>query len=496
MSGLRRLASQTLIFGMGHILAKVLNLLLTPIFTNVDHISDADYGIFSQFYAYVSFINIVITFGMETTFFRFIQDDKGSNKIYDQAFIWVGIMASIFLAIILLFHDNLAAILGYPDQGIWVLLLGGVIFLDGLAALPMAKLRQEEKAGRFSVILLTNVIVNLILNYVLIVVLQKGITFIFIANLIASAVKLGIALIGNLPQELRIHGPTLRGMLNYAFFIMIAGFAGIMNETFDRASIPYLWEDGQLLGGIPRSGEAINGIYAANYKVAMLINLAIQAFRYAAEPFFFNRSKEKDSPQTFAKVFHYFLIAALMGFLVIGSFTKEIVSFNFWGLTSFTFIGEEYWSGLAVVPILLLAYVFSGAYLNMSIWFKITKQVRFALLFTGTGALITILGNFLFVPTYAYYASAWATLVCYVVMSLMVYFVGQRHYPIPYRVGRIFLYGLIFVGAFGINHQIGPTDGFLWAFLAKAAICLISIGGVLGLEKWKNPFALPPSSTR
>ncbi|MCI4670228.1 MAG: oligosaccharide flippase family protein [Bacteroidia bacterium] len=488
MSVIRRLASQTLIFGLGHILAKVLNLFLTPWITGVEHISKADFGVFSKFYAYVSFINIIITFGMETTFFRFIQDEDDPKKIYSQAFIWVSIMASLFLAIILGFHDDIASLMGYPGQGLWVLLLGSVIFLDGIAALPMAKLRQEEKAGRFSGILLANVIVNLVLNYVLIVILKKDLTYIFIANLAASAVKLALALIGNLPHTIRPEMSSLRPMLGYAFFIMIAGFAGIMNETFDRATIPDLWPDGKLFAGEPRTGEEMNGIYGAVYKVAMLINLAIQAFRYAAEPFFFNRAKEKDSPQTFAKVFHYFIISALIGFLFIGSFSQEIVSFNFWGLTKFSFIGKSYWIGLPVVPILLMAYVFSGAYLNMSIWFKITKQVRFALLFTGTGALITILGNYLFVPTYGYFASAWATLVCYVVMTILVYFVGQRYYPIPYKLGRISIYGLVFVAAFFLNRSIGPTDGFILAFIAKLAVCLICTGALFVLEKWKSPF--------
>jgi len=259
-----------------------------------------------------------------------------------------------------------------------------------------------------------------------------------------------------------------------------------MNETLDRALLPKLWPDGQLWHGKPTTGQAMNGIYGANYKVAMLIQLAIQAFRYAAEPFFFKESKEKDSPETFARVFHYFVIAALMGFLVIGSFARELVTVEWFG--RFTFIGEAYWEGLEVVPILLLAYVFAGAYLNLSIWFKITKQVRFAILFTGSGALITLLGNFLFIPSYGYLASGWTTLVCYVVMCGLVYAVGQRYYPIPYRMGRILLYGLLFVGLYGVNHHIGPSQGYWVAFALKAALCLLGIAAIIAGERYFSPF--------
>ncbi|MEL6730430.1 MAG: oligosaccharide flippase family protein [Bacteroidota bacterium] len=489
MSILRRLATQTAIFGTGHILAKVLNLSLTWLYTNVDHISPTDYGIFSDVYAFVAMLNIILTFGMETTFFRLIQDTDKPKKIYNQAFLVISVLSVLFLVLIGLLHEEIASLMGYEGQGIWILLMGGVMFLDALAALPMAQLRQQEKARRFVLILLANVVVTVVLNFVFVLFLQKGLTYIFMANLVASAVKLGLAFMGNLPTSLRPDFKILRPVLNYGFFIMIAGLAGVMNETLDRAAIPRLWNDGDLFNGKPMTGEALNGIYAANYKVAILINLAIQAFRYAAEPFFFNRAKEKDSPETFAKIFHFFMIAALLGFLVIGSFAKEIVSFNFFGLIDYTFIGEKYWSGLDIVPILLLAYVFAGAYINISIWFKITKQVRFAVLFTGVGALITILGNFLFVSSVGYYASAWSTLICYMVMVALVYVVGQRYYPIPYRISRIAFYGLIFVGAYAVNYAIGPTDDFAFAFILKTLVTLGAIGSVLWSERTRPTFS-------
>ncbi|MEM7659201.1 MAG: polysaccharide biosynthesis C-terminal domain-containing protein, partial [Bacteroidota bacterium] len=192
-----------------------------------------------------------------------------------------------------------------------------------------------------------------------------------------------------------------------------------------------------------------------------------------------------------AKIFHYFCLAALAGFLVISSFAQEIVSFDFFGLPTLfgkegiTFVDEAYWSGVRVIPILLLAYVFSAAYIQLSIWFKITKQTRFAILFTGTGATITILVNYFGIPTYGYLASAWATLICYLVMTVMVYFVGQRYYPIPYRVGRMLLYVGLFLVAFLLNRQIGPTNGYWLAFVMKAGICAAVLGIVAFLEKFQ-----------
>ncbi|MEO1384523.1 MAG: oligosaccharide flippase family protein, partial [Bacteroidota bacterium] len=226
MSILRRLATQTAIFGTGHILAKVLNLSLTWLYTNVDHISPTDYGIFSDVYAFVAMLNIILTFGMETTFFRLIQDTDKPKKIYNQAFLVISVLSVLFLVLIGLLHEEIASLMGYEGQGIWILLMGGVMFLDALAALPMAQLRQQEKARRFVLILLANVVVTVVLNFVFVLFLQKGLTYIFMANLVASAVKLGLAFMGNLPTSLRPDFKILRPVLNYGFFIMIAGLAG------------------------------------------------------------------------------------------------------------------------------------------------------------------------------------------------------------------------------------------------------------------------------
>lgn len=486
MSILKKLLGQTAVYGISTVLSRLMNLLFMPLYTNL--FPTEVYGVYINLYAYVAFINVVLTFGMETAFFRFSQESSRPEQDYGGAFQWVALMTAAFSVLACLLRAPIAAAMGYPGQERLILLLAGILALDALAALPLARLRQQERVKRFAFITLANVLVTIAANLVFVLGMGLGIEYVFVANLIASAVRLGMALWGNLPPRLRPERARLREMISYGFYIMLAGFAGIMNETLDRVMLPRRWTDGDWFDGMAQTGESLTGIYGANYKVAMLIALATQAFRYAAEPFFFKEAGEKDSPETFARIFHYYMIAALGGFLLIGSFMWEIVSFNAFGLTgSKTFVNQAYWSGLKAIPLLLGGYVLSGAYINMSIWFKITKQTRFALLFTGTGALITILVNYFGIPRIGYMAGAWATLLCYLVMSILVYLAGQRYYPIPYRMGRLLLYALGITLAWQLNAQIADSAG--WAgTLMKAGLCALALGGVVLAERMAPVF--------
>lgn len=483
MGILKKLAGQTAIYGISSVLGRVLNLALTPLYTNI--FADAQYGVVIYLYNWIALINVVLIFGMETTFFRYSQDNEDYQSVYNQAFLWVLFTSGSFFLLTGVFFKGIAGLAGYEDQSLLVLLTLAIIFLDTLAAMPQARLRFEEKVTWFATINLFNIVLSIALNMIFILVLKKGILFIFIANLITSAIRLAMSLWKNLPTTFRPDREQMKDMVKYGYYIMVAGLAGMMTQTVDRILIPMLWVDGTLFNGIPRTGEQINGLYGANYKVAMLIALATQAFRYAVEPFFFKEAGKKDSPETFARVFHYFALASLTGFLILASFAKEIVSFNLFGLLNFTFVGKGYWEALGVVPILLLAYVFNGAYMNLSIWFKITKQVRYAIFFTGTGAVITLIINYLTIPVYGYMGSAWATLICFSLMCVLVYIVGQKYYPIPYRIGRISLFAALFIIAYLINRQIGPTDGYLPAFFLKTVVCFSALGIVYLIEKYK-----------
>jgi len=502
MSVLKKLAGETAIYGISSVIGRLLNFLLTPFYTNL--FKSGVYGIIGQLYAFMGFANVFLTFGMETAFFRFSEDQKPEDheKVYDQAFFWVSGLVVLFLLLGLLSYRLIAAWTGYEGQEDLVLMTIIIVSIEGIAALPMAKLRKQGRAKRFAIINLTNIGISISLNIIFLVGLGLGVEYVFISNIIASSVRLGLALTTGLPSSLKPSWQQLKPMAHYGFFIMIAGLAGMMNEMLDRIIIPFMWEDGTLWGDLPtypevaRTGKEMNGIYNACYKLSMFILLVTQAFRYAAEPFFFRQAKEKNSPETFARVFHYFMIAILATFTFISSYAHEIVSFNFLGIfgEEVTFIQKDYWVGLKVVPILLLAYVFSAAYINLSIWFKITKQTRFAILFAGSGALITIVINVLTIPRHGYMGSAWATLIAYGTMCVLCFYLGQKYYPIPYRVQRLFVYALIFLSAYAINDGIGPTAGYWPAFFFKLFVSAAAVGLVYVAEKQRPVFG-PDEST-
>lgn len=480
MSPYRKLVSQTAIYGLSSILGRMLNLALTPLYTKM--LAPDVYGKFTDLYSMITIMNVILTFGMETTFFRYMQDKSLTNlenkEIYNNAFLFVGGLALCVLLIGTLGAVPLAHFLGYAEMPQVIAMMAGVLFMDNLAALPLAKLRYEEKAKRFAGINLLNIFITISLNVYFVKFLHEGIEFIFIANLISSGVRLLCALYQALPTQFRINRSLLNDMLFYGTYIMIAGLAGMMNENLDKLLIRRLWHSGNLYHNVARTGDGMLGLYAAGYKMGIFISLVTQAFRYAAEPFFFKHSVEKDSPQTFARIFHYFMIACLACFLVISAFTYEIVSINIRG---WSFIDPKYWEGLEVVPIVLMAYVFSAAYQQIAIWFKITKQTRFALFFTGTGAAITIILNVLTIPMYGYIGSAWATLICYAVMTVLVYYLGQKHYTIPYRISPLIVYGIVCTLAYFACVEIGGNT--LNTVLAKSGICILVLGGIFLWER-------------
>lgn len=453
----------------------MLNLLLTPFYTKI--FSEGAFGQISDVYSWTSMINVIITFGMETAFFRYIQEQNANGvsreQVYNHAFTIVAALAFLIGGCALIFSAPLTVLLGYEDipGGVWM--IAGILILDNLAALPMARLRFEEKAGRFATINMTNILLTLGLNIYFIKFQGKGIEYVFLSNLIASAVRLAMSLYETLPSGIGTDRKLLKEMGVYGSFIMIAGLAGMQNENLDKILLKRMWGDGQLFLGIPRSGKEMLGIYSAGYKLGIFISLVTQAFRYAAEPFFFKKGQDKDAPEHFARIFHYFILATLLCFLYVSAFMHEIVEIKILG---YTFIDKKFWEGLSIVPIILMAYVLSAAYTQISIWFKLTKQTHFALYFTGTGAVITLLLNVLTIPKWGYYGSAWATLISYLVMTIMVYISGQKHFPVPYNIKTILLYALICIGGYGICHFIGHSNA-----TAISLKLLITIGITVGI---------------
>ena len=431
---IKKLFGEIAIYGLSSIVGRLLNYLLVPLYTYV-FVNPADYGVVSELYAWVAFLIVILTFGMETAFFKFIQNEGDKKNVFSTALSALLSLNSVFFIIVLIFHQDIASLLLYEDHGEYILMLGAIVSIDAISALPLAKLRAEEKAKRFSIIQLSSITVNIILNLIFLLILfdyndpEQGVFYIFLANLIASLVK-PIFLFKSFALLKGIDWALLKRMLLFSFPLAIAGFAGIINETLDRILLKQILYN----TGSPSSldyAEAQVGIHSASYKLAMLVAILLQAYRYAAEPFFFSQMKNQDRNKIYSQIMNVF-IAFVCGIFLLVTLNIDIFKY---------FIqNEAYWVGLQVVPILLMANIFLGIYYNQSIWFKLSGKTKFGAYIALIGAGITIVINVLYIPTYGYMACAWATLIVYFIQMLISYFLGQRHYPIPYNLKKFVFY--------------------------------------------------------
>ena len=432
---IKQLLGQTAVYGLSSIVGRLLNYLLVPLYTAV-FANPSDYGVVSELYAWVAFLVVLLTFGMETSFFRFLQDKEDKEKVFVNSFLTVIGINVLFFAVLLFFNQNIADLMLYSDHNEYIILLGAIVCIDAVTALPLAKLRAENKAFQFAGIQLSSIGVNIILNLVFMIGLfdparpEEGVLFILFANLFASLVKPLLLYKHFLHLRFTFDKVLAKEMLWYAFPLVIAGFAGIINETLDRILLKHLLYDGSTQVSL-KIAEAQVGIYSACYKLAMLVTILLQAYRYAAEPFFFAQLKNQDKNKVYAKVMNVFIAMVCLVFLVVS------LNIDFFKL----FIrNEAYYVGLKVVPILLLANVFLGIYYNQSIWYKLSGQTKFGAFIAIGGALLTVVLNVVFIPIYGYMASAWATLIVYACQMIASYLLGQKHYPIAYNLRKFALY--------------------------------------------------------
>lgn len=432
---IKRLLGQTAVYGLSSIIGRLLNYLLVPLYTYV-FADPADYGVVSELYAWVAFLIVLLTFGMETAYFRFLQESEDKDAPFSNAFFVVAGVCVLFFTVLLTFNNEIEQLIILDGHNEYILLLGAIVCIDAITALPLAKLRAEEKAMQFAGIQFTSIGVNIILNLIFMLVLfdktrpEEGVLFILAANLCASVVK--PLLLYNQFRRIKLvfNWGLAKTMLIYAAPLVIAGFAGIINETLDRILLKQIIYDPQNPSSFHEAVAQV-GIYSACYKLAMLVTILLQAYRYAAEPFFFSQMKNEDRNKIYVNVMNLFIAVVCLVFLVV-SLNIEIVKH---------FIqNESYWAGLSVVPILLMANVFLGIYYNQSVWYKLSGKTQFGAYIAIGGALTTILINVLFIPTYGYLASAWATLIVYFLQMMASYFLGQRFYPIPYNQKKFALY--------------------------------------------------------
>lgn len=496
-SPLKKLAGQTAIYGLSSILGRFLNYLLTPLYTSKLVFQPEQYGVITEMYAYVAFLVVLLTYGMETAFFRYFSEAKNNPaRVYSTALWSLAISSSVFIAGIVLFAQPVAELLGYPDHKEYISWFGIIVGLDALVAIPLAKLRAENKPFRFAFINLSFIGLNIGLNLFFLAYClplyksgqtnalietfynpEIGVGYVFIANLVASLGRFVMLL----PEMIRARfsfDPRLwRQMILYALPLLLAGLAGIVNETLDRVLLKWMLFD--------QYGEVNTmyqlGIYGACYKLSIIITLCIQAYRYAAEPFFFDQSASTDARKTYARMMHLFMAFVLSVFLVITLFIDFFKYF---------IPNEAYWVGLDIVPILLLANVFLGVYYNLSVWYKLTDKTLFGSYIAIGGAVITIILNIMLIPVIGYRGSAWATLVCYFVMAAWSYYFGQRYFAVPYNLGRMLFYlGLALALFFAGTWIEFPDSG------VETAVCsmfiLVFVATVTYLEFLKPPKNVP-----
>ena len=476
---IKKLFGEIAIYGLSSIIGRLLNYLLVPLYTYV-FINPADYGVVSELYAWVAFLIVILTFGMETAFFKFIQNEGDQKNVFSTALSALLSLNSVFFLIVLLFYQDIASLLLYEDHGEYIVMLGAIVSIDAISALPLAKLRAEEKAKRFSIIQLSSIAVNIILNVIFLLFWfdynnpEQGVFYIFLANLIASLVK-PIFLLKSFTLIRGIDRSLLKRMLVFSFPLAIAGFAGIINETLDRILLKQMLYNPENPSSLDYA-EAQVGIYSASYKLAMLIAILLQAYRYAAEPFFFSQMKNQDRNKIYSQIMNVF-IAFVCGIFLLVTLNIDIFKY---------FIqNETYWVGLQVVPILLMANIFLGIYYNQSIWFKLSGKTKFGAYIALFGASLTVLINILYIPKFGYMACAWATLIVYFTQMVISYILGQRHYPIPYNLKKFIFYISLALALFFLSPYI-KVDNFTVNLFIQNSLLLMFVLTAVYIERRVN----------
>jgi len=445
LAAIKQLAGQTLWYGGSNIGARLLNYLLTPLITYLlqDPKGVQDYGDMSLLYAWMAVLNIIFTYGFETGYFRFSNKEGiDRSKLFNTTF--GSLLASTIVLVILfsLFRlpiNHFLGLNGHPEYIVWCLILIG---LDTLSAIPFARLRQESRPKKYAFVKIAGILVNIVFTILFLVIIPKYVSAhpnSAIASWYHSHTAVGFLILAVLFQNLfvflvlfgewkqfRLQLDTQLWKQIFAFSspMIIIGLAGMVNEVMDRQMLE------KFLPLPSPNVKRLVGIYSANYKLAIFITLFIQAFKMAAEPFFFNQSKDKNAPFIYAKVMKWFVVTLCIAFL----FTALYL--DIWTYL----VGKAYRSGIGIVPILLFANICLGMYYNISVWYKITDKMKMGLYITLMGAVITFVGNYSFIPKWGMYAAAWTTCICYASMVVVSYFVGRKYYPIPYPVKKILTY--------------------------------------------------------
>ncbi len=495
MAGVKSLAKDTAIYGVSSIVGRFLNWCLVPLYTRL--FPEDMYGVVTYVYSIVALTLIILTYGMETGFFRFANHERYSNpdEVYSTSLTSLGFTSTLFFALVLLFLEPVSRAMecGGHESYVWMMALA--VAIDAYSCIPFAYLRYKKRPVRFAMLKLVNIGLNIVLNIFFLLicpwlmrvapgwvewfyVADLGIGYIFLSNLIASAVTLLMLLPDIVRIPLKFNGRLLREMLAYSFPLLVLGIAGIMNQTLDKILYPVLATSDAMAG---------LGIYGANYKIAIVMVMFIQAFRFAYEPFIFSQSRERgdNKLQAYRDAMKYFVIFALFIFLGV-MYYLDILRY---------FVRPDYWAGLKVVPVIMAAEFFFGIFFNLSLWYKLTDKTVWGTWFSLLGLAVTVVLNVLLVPRYGYMGCAWAAFCCYGVMMLASYFVGNAKYPIGYNVGRLMFY----VGLAAVLYPLGCCIelGAHWAdFIYRGALLALYVFVVMRREHLSPAMIIPRRSHR
>ncbi|WP_432711909.1 oligosaccharide flippase family protein [Pedobacter sp.] len=485
MSPFKKFLGQTAIYGVSTVLSRLFNFILTPIYTSV--YAPGTYGIFTKLYSYASIINAVLAFGMESTFFRYLtkHEDK-KQEVYNNSFLCIAVIALLFLLTGFVFADHIAVWTysggnnNVEDYQQYVRYFVGILFVDAICVIPFAKLRAEEKPLRYSTIKFLNIFTfvgfNLVFIYLIPLVIKhdlplahwfaswyrlQWIGYVFMSNLIASLVTFVMLLPEFKKLQLKFDKELFGKMFSYSWPVLVANLSFIVNENLDKLVLSKL---------LPAEVADIDvGIYGAVCKIAMFMSIFITAFRLGAEPFFFSYAKNANAKQTYAVILHYFVIALALLFVALVA-NIEILKY---------FISRsDYWVGLPAVPYLLFGYLCLGIYMNLSIWYRLSDQTRYGLYISLIGAVITIVFNFILIPKFSYMGSAWVSMLAYFIMMVISYVLGQKYYPIPYKLQRIVLYLFISVVLVSLSFWVFHRNIYIGNLLLLAFL-----GFIFYLEK-------------
>ena len=469
---MRSLAKDTAIYGVSSIVGKFLNWLLVPLYTyKLTEISD--YGIVTNLFAWTALLLVILTYGMETGFFRFANKDPlNYPRIYGNTMISVGGTSLIFAVFIVLFYQPIADFLGYQNQSEFIWMLGVIVAMDAFASIPFASLRFQKRPIAFAGLKLLYIALNIAFNLFFLIVCpwlmevapsfvswfynpDYGVGYIFISNFIATTIQTLFLLPYIIQAKFELDRPLLRQILNYSYPLLFLGIAGIANQNLDKILFPFLRSDAldQL------------GIYGAVGKIAMIIMMFTQAFRYAYEPFVFAKDKDTDSKTSYAKAMKYYVIFALLIFLSVVMYMDIIKHF----------IAPKYWIGLGILPIILFSYIFQGIFFNLSIWYKLTDKNHYGAWFSFIGTVVILLGNIIFVPKYSYWASVWSSVAGFFVIMILSYFFGQKFMPINYNLKKIGLYILLALALFGVSLFINTPYDVLNVALKTVLLVIFAV---------------------